>query len=286
MFQFSSIYSSLWKAAILLEFVTEDQMENTTHSKAKMQDASANAIAGKVSKTSRSYTPEPDGDQHLGLPVCSQIFGSAVLQQEKFHFCFPFIDISRRNLWFYMGTLSRILEKILVKSQDWVQKLNLRFKFFEKISIWKKRKTNDSIRSYIYCLKKTRKKRAKLVKWQQPVCSQIFGSAVLQQEKFHLCFPTIDISSWNLRFYVGIFEKLLVKSYNWVQKLKLLVEFFEIKKMPVWQFEYLLFAKTQIKRAKLVKWQQRPKWRLPFCNTKDLFLNHVEKLVKPTLSSI
>ena len=45
MFQFSSIYSSLWKAAILLEFVTEDQMENTTHSKAKMQDASANAIA-------------------------------------------------------------------------------------------------------------------------------------------------------------------------------------------------------------------------------------------------
>ena len=81
MFQFSSIYSSLWKAAILLEFVTEDQMENTTHSKAKMQDASANAIAGKVSKTSRSYTPEPDGDQHLGLPVCSQIFGSAVLQK-------------------------------------------------------------------------------------------------------------------------------------------------------------------------------------------------------------
>ena len=186
-----------------------------------------------------------------------------------------------------------------MESQDWVQKLKLLFEFFEKIFIRKKRKTNDSILflyrvshryvdnfRLIYCLKKTRKKRAKLVKWQQPVCSQIFGSAVLQQEKFHLCFPTIDISSWNLRFYVGIFEKLLVKSYNWVQKLKLLVEFFEIKKMPVWQFEYLLFAKTQIKRAKLVKWQQRPKWRLPFCNTKDLFLNHVEKLVKPTLSSI
>ena len=75
-----------WKAAISLEFVTEDQMENTTHSKAKMQDASANAIAGKVSNL-KVVHPEPGGDQHLGLPVCSQIFGSAVLQQEKFHFC-------------------------------------------------------------------------------------------------------------------------------------------------------------------------------------------------------
>ena len=104
-----------WKAAISLEFVTEDQMENTTHSKAKMQDASANAIAGKVSNFKVVHRhPEPDGDQHLGLPVCSQIFGSAVVQQEKFHFCFPFEDISRRNLLFYV----EILEKILVKAQD------------------------------------------------------------------------------------------------------------------------------------------------------------------------
>ena len=81
MFQFSSIYSSLWKAAILLEFVTEDQMENTTHSKAKMQDASANAIAGKVSKTSRSYTQNQmeiniSGfrfvHKYLGLPFCNK----------------------------------------------------------------------------------------------------------------------------------------------------------------------------------------------------------------------
>ena len=52
-----------------------------------------------------------------------------------------------------MGTLSRILEKILVKSQDWVQKLKLLFEIFEKISIW-------SGVSYIYLLfeKKNAKK--------------------------------------------------------------------------------------------------------------------------------
>ena len=58
---------------------------------------------------------------------------------------------------------------------------------------------------------------------------------------------------------------------------------------PVWRFEkrmiwfdsflYLLFKKNrEKKRAKLVKWQQRPKWRLPFCNTKYLFFKDIEKL--------
>ena len=82
--------------------------------------------------TSRSYTGTQNQmeinisgfrfvHKYLGLP--------AVLQQEKFHFCFPFEDISRRNLLFYV----EILEKILVKSQDWIQKSKLLFEIFEKI---------------------------------------------------------------------------------------------------------------------------------------------------------
>ena len=172
-----------WKAAISLEFVTEDQMENTTHSKAKMQDASANATAGKVSRTSRSYTQMEINisgfrfvHKYLGLPFCNRKSFISASSSKKFVI-----------LW--CGNFRKITREIAGLSP----KVKL---LFEKIPI---------------------------------------RSGVLKNE----------------------FDSFL----------------------------YLLFEKPQKKRARLVKWQQRPNWRLPFCNTKDVFFKDIEKLVKPTLSS-